>query len=355
VPATGDEQHFRIYPPLGYSPVGARVYLEKEFAELFGSGRVFRNDIPLKPGRIVRGRVIDAGDRAPVRDAAVLYRPSPANPYVAGGDYWFHEPVLTDDQGEFKITAVEGPGVITVNMRSRDHIRTTIPADIAEAENPHAYAAIDVAAEGEIPALEIAVHRGVDLIVELVGPEGQSVPVVQIAYREADVPATHSLRSQIMYTPLRLRGCGPGKTYRLLIGTPPECEWGAMVDVVCNPASGPVKVSLQPTGSVRGKLVYADGTPASDVHTFPHFGYDVATAIMGTEPVDNQPFYNNVMSYKPGSRTTTDATGEFEILGIVPGVHLYLNVNYKFASGEQPGGVIEAGKTLDLGQLMIKP
>jgi beta-lactamase regulating signal transducer with metallopeptidase domain len=358
VPAMGHEHHFRIYPPLGYSPVGAHLYLEKEFAELFSNGRVFHNDIRLTPGPVVRGRVIDADSRAPVRDAAVQYR----SPNVVRNDYWFSEPVLTDERGEFKITAVEGPGLITVETRSRDHIRTTLPSELAKAYyefDPHAYAAIDVPAEGQIPPLELTVRRGVDLIVEPVGPDGQPVPMVQFAYRQADVPPARALRWDSTETPLRLRGCGPGKTYRLLMGTE-SCKLGAVAEVACDPASGPVKIVLKPTGGLRGRLVHADGTPASDISAFLRFRDDPPPAVNegGTKAPDiitlNLPDYYLL---RKDSRSTTDADGMFEFQGIVPGVYLYLNLNERLASGEryQVAGKIEPGKTLDMGQVTIDP
>ena len=329
VPATGDEQHLRVYPPLGYSPIGARVYLEKKFVELFGNGRVFRNDIQLKPGRVVRGRVIDAESRVPVRDAAVRYR----SPNVVRNDYWFSEPVLTNQQGEFKITVVEGPGDISVDTRSPECVRI-VPPDVAGARvdvDPHAYAAIDVPAEGEIPPLELAVQRGVDFILEPVEPDGQPVPVVQIVYRKADVPPTHSLRWDIMETPLRLRGCGPGKTYRLLIGAR-SCELGAVADVI---------------------------------KTFLSFRDDPPPVVDGggdTEALDlitrNLPYYDSVLpSIDKDTRSTTNANGTFEFQGIVPGVYPYLNLNHHFASGDRyhPAGMIEPGKTLDMGELVVKP
>jgi hypothetical protein len=318
---------------------------------------VYRNDIRLTPGRIVRGRVIDADSRAPVREAAVEYSVGRANPNRIEGDFAFDEPVLTDADGAFQITALSGTGMISVDTRSDDHIRTMVAREISGGldANPHAFAAIDLAATGEPPPLELVVHRGTDLVIEPVDPDGKPVAVVAIAYREAGVPAAHGLRTRHIRETLRLPGCAPGKTYRLLIGTP-KGELGAVADVVCDPAKQPVKVTLQPTGALRGKLVYADGTPASDINTFLHF-HDGSAQKVETSMAQGLPFYNNVLPYKEGSRTTTDASGEFEIRGLVPGVYLYLSVNYEFASGEncERAGTIEAGKTLDTGQLIVKP
>ena len=357
-PATGHDQYFRIYPPLGYAPRGSRPYLEREFTDLFGNDRVYRNDVRLTPARIVRGRVIDADSRAPVRAAAVEYSVGRANPNRIEGDFALDEPVLTDADGAFQITALPGMGMISVDTRSDEHIRAMVHREMSGGldANPHAFAAIDVAATGEPPPLELVVHRGTDLVIEPVDPDGKPIAVVAIAYREAGVPATHGLRSRhLRETPLRLPGCAPGKTYRLLIGTP-NCKLGAVADVLCDPAKQPVKISLQPTGALRGKLVYADGTPASDINTFLHF-HDGSSQKIEISQAQNLPFYNNVLTFKEGSGGTTDASGEFEIRGLVPGVYVYLSVNYEFASGEncEPAGTIEAGKTLDMGQLVVKP
>jgi beta-lactamase regulating signal transducer with metallopeptidase domain len=369
VPATGYNQHVRIYPPLGYLPAGGRIYLESEFEELFVNSRTYRNDVQLTPGRVLRGRVVDADSRAPVRDAAILYRPGPGNASVGGGDYWFDEPVLTDDDGKFQITAFEGAGVISVDTRSREHIRTTLPPDLAGGRadvGPHAYAAINLTDSGEIPPLELVVERGTDLVIEPAGPDGQPVSPLYVAYREVGVPATGAIRSHhTRELPLRLRGCAPGKTYRLLIGTP-DCELGTVAEVLCDPGSGPTKVPLRPSGALRGRLVYADGTPAADVQTFLRFRDDPPSVVeAGASPearqgaalvAQNPPYYGNVMKSK-GERSVTDANGEFEIRGLVPGVYLYLNINYDFSSGHnyQWAGLIDAGKTLDMGQLVIKP
>ncbi|HEX7378408.1 MAG TPA: M56 family metallopeptidase, partial [Pirellulales bacterium] len=183
-PATGHDQSLTFYPPLGYAAPQMRYYPERAFAELFGDGRVYRYDIHLNRGRIVRGRVIDADTKEPVSDAEVAFQLGPGNPNIGNRDYAFSQRVLTDGGGRFQITAFSGPGVISAMTSSDQYIRTVIPPEVRSGrsyEIPNAFAAVDLPATGETPSMELAVRRGKELLVELIGPDGRPVAKVKIA------------------------------------------------------------------------------------------------------------------------------------------------------------------------------
>ena len=89
-------------------PVGAKV-LEIDLA------------LPRLPGRILRGRVVEAGSGRPVADGSVIYQPNLDNPHN-DDEYEFDDPVLTDDSKAFALTVLPGAGLLAVEAPTLDYI-----------------------------------------------------------------------------------------------------------------------------------------------------------------------------------------------------------------------------------------
>ena len=53
----------------------------------------------------------------------------------------------------------------------------------------------------------------------------------------------------------------------------------------------------------------------------------------------------------------TDSDGTFELTGIVPGVFMYLGLNYQFDDGKlyRAVGMLAPGEVKDMGDLVIHP
>ena len=118
-------------------PAGAK-FLEKNFA--------------LTKGRIVHGQVIDAETKRPIAGAAVVYQPKRGNPNN-NGDYDLRNPVVTDAEGRFAITALPGPGILAVETPDENYMRVAVEADVPGGRAfPQGVASIDVPKDGEPPA-----------------------------------------------------------------------------------------------------------------------------------------------------------------------------------------------------------
>ena len=140
-------------------PAGAR-FLEKNFA--------------LDRGKVVHGRVIDAGTKRPIAGAAVVYRPERDHP---GNDraYKFDNPVVSDAEGRFAITTLPGGGILAAETTDAHYMRTPIDDDGTYGNAfPQGVATIDVPKDREPPPAEILVRKGVTLEVKVHRPRGQA-------------------------------------------------------------------------------------------------------------------------------------------------------------------------------------
>ena len=102
-----------------------------------------------------------------------------------------------------------------------------------------------------------------------------------------------------------------------------------------------VDVRLEPCATIRGRYVYAGGVPAADIHNFPKFVLDPTEGpdlSSDDDQIHNLAFYNNFARVSMRGKSDKNISGEdgsFELTGIVPGVHIYLSLNYKFEPGDK--------------------
>ena len=230
-------------------PAGAK-FLEKNFA--------------LEKGRIVHGRVIDAGTKRPIAGAAVVYQPKRENPNNSG-DYDLRNPVVTDAEGRFAITALPGQGFLAVETTDENYMRVAVEDGRARRSRlPQGVAPIDVPKDGEPPPAEIVVRKGVTLQVRVIGPDGKPVAGDRRVLRGDRRQADGRLEPGAARSPTASSGC-PGPIPRGPIASTSSTPSGSSAPSSTSspiPRAGePVEVRLQPTAKVHGKVVTASGSP----------------------------------------------------------------------------------------------
>jgi hypothetical protein len=139
------------------------------------------------------------------------------------------------------------------------------------AVSPNCSVEIDVAADKEAAPVVIELRKGLPLEVRVVQADGKPASRANLFCRELgfsevqNYTGSSSLESGL----IRLHGCEPGRTYRLFF-LDSEHHEGAAAEVKYDPqAKGPVEVRLQPTASVRVKIVQEGGTPETEAQVLP--------------------------------------------------------------------------------------
>jgi beta-lactamase regulating signal transducer with metallopeptidase domain len=329
-------------------PAGAR-YLEKNFA--------------LTKGKIVHGRVIDTGTNRPIAGAAVAYQPKRGNPNN-NGDYDLRNPVVTDAEGRFAITALPGPGILAVETTDRNNMRVAVDADVPGGRAyPQGVASIDVPKDGEPPAAEVLVRKGVTLQVRVLDPDGQ--PARGIVGTCEGIDAKHmdvwNQGQPFADGVFKMPGADPSRTYRVYF-LHPDRKLGAFVDVKPHPQGGvAADVRVQPTAKVHGKVVTTSGSPVPGGQVYPAIVTDDLSGKMSRQELlmklQNMN-YTNLLGQRAmmlyWTRLRSDAKGEFVIDTLLPGVPLYMTANAARQEAFVPMAPLKPGEDRDLGTITLK-
>ena len=338
-------------------PLPAQKFVEKNFA--------------LPKGTLLRGRVIDADSKKPIVGAAVVYEAKRGNPNNRGDLQFYNHPASSDDQGNFTIAGLQGEGYLLVEGPKPNFVRSILSRDETKTGRDrflHGFAKLDV--KGEVQPVEIVLRKGVSLEVRAVKPDGASLPWVTALCRGvgANVNWVHGIGypEQCEKGLVRLTGLDPERTYRILLINK-ESRLAAVAHVRADPQTKqPVEVRLQPTGTVRGKVVHADGSPAAQCSVYPYMlvteDKDPVTRFNDLVVTDRFIFQGNfgygtvggARVNEPLSRWQANAKGEFECDGLMPGVRLILQAgtaNNQLAMKEV---TLKSGEVLDAGTLKLE-
>ena len=148
---------------------------------------------------------------------------------------------------------------------------------------------------------------------------------------------------------LRVEDAAPG-TWELAIVA--EGLARAVLRDVRVPCEEPLRVTLRPPATIRGRVVLPDGSPAARAHVAPW------------EPPEDYPNHRGfwrpweeafVALAEPPLGARTDAQGRFEIAGVVPGEHVLAASLGRFAPSE-PGAVLAlAGEVAEVELALRRP
>ncbi|MGD9720196.1 MAG: M56 family metallopeptidase [Pirellulales bacterium] len=349
-----DIHSVRVFPPTGYPGI-SNSFSAAELERIAAGTRTLKFDIKLKPGVVVRGRVVDEKSQQGVAGASVEYYLTSGRRFGINSNF---EPVKTDADGNFEVTAADGVGFLLVDAPDQGFYR------IAAADkrlpqsrgplHPHGLLEIDVPkADTKEPYL-IGLKRGPALVIRALDPSGNPVKYLQAACVEGEMEQFFSARPWQNAT-YELDAVEPGRKYRVFLYSS-DANAGKVAELEANADGSPVDVKLEPCATIRGRYVYEEGVPVPEVTNFSHFRTDPEQGIEPSDRIYDLPFYDNFVQHQSEKRTT-DADGNFVLDDIVPGVFMYLSVNYRYDDNKnyRVVGMLAPGEVKDLGNITIRP
>ena len=279
-----------------------------------------RLDLSLERGSWVEGRIVRSSDGGPVK-AVVKYLPFRDNPHVKDcPDASFLDNNLSNEvefptnaDGRFRAVALPGGGILAVTASAPNFLAATpleprtagnvliVPGvDFSYYMDPyHALVPIEARERETLVIPEIRLKEARAQHVRFVDPEGRPVAGPRV-YCLQDT----SLRGQrIDGDVLTFRIANPGKG-ETLMAVHEGRSLGATVELKGDEPD-PVRVVLQPTGSVSGRLVDEDGQPRPGVPLAVMYHLVTRGRSVGSERFD-----------PPSS----GPDGRFRIRHLVPGV-----------------------------------
>ena len=214
--AVGDDYRVTAYP----DPGSGYIPIEKRHQGWPAGAKVLEVNLALSKGRVLRGRVVEAGSGRPVGGASVMYQPERGNPHNRKG-YQFPSPVWTDGDGQFVLTALPGAGLVAVEAPTPDFLSVSSTGHSnggSLTSGTHGFARVDVPAEKDKDPLEtrITLRRGVTLEARAVGPDGAPLDRVMVCCVERSAGRLEKEGSSQVAGEgrFRLDGADPERTYR---------------------------------------------------------------------------------------------------------------------------------------------
>jgi RNA polymerase sigma factor (sigma-70 family) len=333
------------------------------------AGRKFiEANFKLPRGRLIRGTVRDADTKKPLAGVGVVYDWHRDNPRWTP-QYERFSPALTDKEGRFAVTGLVGPGLVLAEDGTGACVRTRLPwreGPISGDLYVHGSARVNVPEKGEPAAVEITLRKGVTLEARVLRPDGSPAPRVMAYCRGMGPLAVHMFRWDFGWpvgvekSLFRMSGCDPGRTYRVFF-VQPELHLAAAVDL--KPGARPAEVRLGPTGTVRGKLAHADGSPAQGGWAVPRLATikDGVGAKLDPNPAsfeqqidwaDRTIDLNWLIRGTQGVGQNPNDGDKFQVGNLIPGAQLYIEVGVERQVVRVPV-VLKAGEVKDLGTLKL--
>ena len=298
------------------NPAAATGYLSRQFhhRDWPSAAKDLRWDFSIQKGRFIQGRIIDADTRQPIEGAHV------------------GSTGLTDAQGKFTLATSPGTRSLFVEGPTPNYQRVTVPRSMTDSYYtyyPHGFARIDVPEQGNMAPVEFAIKKGATIAAQAVDPEGKPLTDVWVSGLSlyASLDRTGQTAGHFSNGLFRMSSFVPGQSYRILF-IQNNRNLAGFADLVAGfDSTEPVKVTLRPTATVKGKLLKPDGSPDR--------GRGISVLLlMSRDPVklDANEFLvmDHMLSYSvAGQRgrfdgAKTNEQGEFEVRDLMAGVTNYL-------------------------------
>ena len=342
-----NEDTLFVVPPRGsrYLPLGVRPKTK-------GAREAIKLDFKLKPVALLRGRVMDVTTGKPI-DGAIQYSVLTKNPNLTDHRSFsganFHE-CRTDEDGRYEIAVLPGDGVVSFNavdhqqypradsrktkigepVSSPSEMRMyqTVPSFVNAADK-HFVKELQIEKDATDAELNIGISSGKSLSVRVVHSNGK--------------PATKAILKGMSelsgWYPVyegatEIEGYIPDQG-RELFAYDPESHHAAYLKIT-GPQTKEIKLTLQPAGSLRGRLVDEQGMALPDVRLQ-----------SDSIPEDN--------IGDTGLRITSDEDGRFELVGVVPG---YKHTVWARSEGMRSIAIakdieVDSTKGLDLSDVVV--
>ncbi|MFI5456245.1 MAG: sigma-70 family RNA polymerase sigma factor [Isosphaerales bacterium] len=315
-------------------------------------------DVTLKRGVWVLGKVTDRANGRPVK-AIVQYYPFRDNPHLKEcPDASFLDNNVsnetgfpTDASGRFHVVALSGGGILTVVTTEPGYL-TAKPLSPKDAGNVlhaanfeiqmtqyQALVPINPGAVEKMTIPDIAVVPGRTQHVQVIGPAGRPVAGARFFGRRWG-PTGREVSSGAEFTFVHPK---PGTDEPVLVVQQDEAAGGFLLIKGGEP--DPIRISLQPTGTITGRLVDEEGRPR------PNVSFVVMQDLTTTR------------FERFSDQTKTGPDGRFRIKGLVPGVSYdveAINNNTTNYSDRFLGHIhksrwtVKPGETHDWGDVQVK-
>ncbi len=324
-------------------------------------------DLALKRGVWVEGKVTDASSGKPVK-AIVMYYPFRDNPNVKEcpdasflNNYLSDEvEFATDASGRFRAVALPGGGILAVRVTEPGYVtaksldakvaRNVVhPGDFQYYMSPyHALVPIDAPAGKTLVVPDITVAAGRTQHITIVGPDGRPVSGARILCLQVALQKMSLTGETISGSEWSFIHANPGKAEAVIISHV-DRSLGTTIDLKGDEPD-PIRIVLQPTATVTGRLVGEDGQPRPGMQLAIGQRFKSGGRRTGTERSDS-------------IRTGPD--GRFRIKTLVPGLTYHVAVikkqfvrNYSLRTEgylHKNEWTIKPGETVDWGDVQVEP
>jgi hypothetical protein len=359
VPFNHDSYLVAAYPPDG------EPYVLSSKAMRWPPGAVVKQEVNLALRRGVRvlGTVKEAPSGKPVAGAVVDFASRQRDtPFVV--DQFplrfddLRDFIKTGADGKFAMVVLPGPSHLLVSAPTPDYVHIEILAqklfgpDVPNHRYyPDGLVALDLKPGTDTHQVEVTLKRGVTLKGRVLGPDGKPAASGHLLCR-CYVPIGYTLTS-IFSVPIKdgrfeLPGWDPANPAPLYILCP-ELGAGGVVKLKAGAGAEPT-VRLQKAGGAKVRVLDRTGKPLANAQVL--ISLPLSPGLSGIEGFGGP----NVMAdeaylvnydRKNFQNLRTDARGEVEVRGLIPGARhrLFLNAGVKHAPVNLDA---EAGKTLKL-------
>ena len=306
--------------------------------------------INLRRGLTLDGKVTNRATGRPVR-AVVQYYPFRDNPHLEKyPDASFFDNALhdesefrTDENGHFRAFVLPGGGILAVRAPDLTYLTAEplVPGVAAnvlwiddfanEMGSYQALVPID-RSDGERSVLaDIKLVPGSPQRVQVVGPDGRPIAGTRV-YR---VLGHTGAGEAVPGTDFTFVHRNPGKAETVVVFRQDQ-GLGSFVDIKGNEPD-PIRVQLQPTGTILGRLVDEDGGPRPNIPL--SVGFEFKTRGRRT--------YMEVLT----KRMTTDPDGRFRITSLIPRIPFLVEVHKKNAPSDDAEGYLKGDATVKPGEV----
>jgi protocatechuate 3,4-dioxygenase beta subunit len=378
---TDAEGRFRVNPYAAkaytVTAVGAKgmPYLAKQIEIKWSeTEREHEMRIELPRGVLVRGTVVEEPSGQPVAKATVRYTASSRNVGARGIPLYglFQPTELSDELGHFTIAVPAGPGHLTVKSATGEYVLKELDArQIAEGRPGwrrlyvNADAAIEPADDAREQPIQFKIHRGASVAGELVRSDGRPPQRTIMLHRGLMLPYSDEfwMANPAMFAGNRfeIRGVPPDDDLPVFL-LDPDARQGKRLAVRASDSGQPLRVKLDPCGSLTMRFVDLEGKPIAGhspslmmVFTPGKSLYDFGNNADG--PRADETFIQNFDRVNNGD-PTSDETGRVIFPALIPGVaYRLMEIAEKDQEQKPPKYreiTVKPGERLELPDIVIR-
>jgi protocatechuate 3,4-dioxygenase beta subunit len=321
-----------------------------------------RVDFDLERGVAITGRLTDKTTGKPV-EGYMTFIPLVDNPNIKNYTELGKLQIIASNQahagrdGTFTVTAIPGPGVLCAQADDSDRY---LPADAKGfnvgnhiLDGYHAVIAVNASeSDPKSTHLNFTVEPGRSVKGTVLDPDGRPLAGANAAGFSA-VPEFGGRSPEKMATAEFTASALHPTKQRLLLFVHPAKKLGRVFTIPAG-TSEPLRIRLEPLGSLAGRVVDAEGKPLAGRKVTVNLSVEAEDfQSLPAEVRFNYPTWQKVI----GGEETTDQDGKFRVEGLVPGLKYMLGVHKEaeqFPDFLRKNLTVQSGRVTDLGEVRAK-